>query len=59
MRHNWARLSRKMIFGTAWPGVPGIAENARAVMALCPDEATAALVLAGNACRVYNLKVAG
>jgi uncharacterized protein len=59
VRHNWARLSRKMIFGTDWPGVPGIAENARAVMALCPDEATAALVLAGNACRVYNLKVAG
>ncbi len=45
-----------MIFGTDWPGVPGIARNARAVAALCPDEATAALVLAGNAARVYNLK---
>ena len=57
-RHNWARLTRRMIFGTDWPGVPGIARNARAVAAQCPDEATAALVLAGNACRVYNLKVA-
>jgi predicted TIM-barrel fold metal-dependent hydrolase len=55
-RHSWARLTRRMIFGTDWPGVPGIASNARAVAALCPDEATAALVLGGNACRVYNLK---
>jgi predicted TIM-barrel fold metal-dependent hydrolase len=55
-RHNWNRLSRRMIFGTDWPGVPGIARNARAVAALCPDEETAALVLAGNALRVYNLK---
>jgi uncharacterized protein len=56
-RHNWARLVRKMIFGTDWPGVPGIASNARAVAALCPDEETAGLVLAGNAARVYNLKL--
>ncbi len=56
VRHSWTRLTRRMIFATDWPGVPGIAVNARAVAALCPDEATAALVLAGNACRVYNLK---
>ena len=55
-RHNWGRLCRRMIFGTDWPGVPGIARNARAVAALCPDEETADLVLAGNAARVYNLK---
>ncbi|WP_248962834.1 amidohydrolase family protein [Sphaerisporangium perillae] len=55
-RHNWNRLTRRMIFGTDWPGVPGIARNARAVAALCPDEETACLVLAGNATRVYNLK---
>ncbi len=55
-RHNWARLTRRMIFATDWPGVPGIAANARAVRELCPDEATARLVLAGNAMRVYNLK---
>jgi predicted TIM-barrel fold metal-dependent hydrolase len=54
--HSWPRLTRRMIFGTDWPGVPGIARNARAVAALCPDEHTASLVLAGNAARVYNLK---
>jgi hypothetical protein len=57
-RHNWKRLIRRMIFATDWPGVPGIAANARAVKELCPDDETAALVLAGNACRVYNLKLA-
>jgi len=56
-RHSWPRLTQKMIFGTDWPGVPGIAKNARAVAALCPDEATADLVLAGNAVAVYNLKL--
>jgi predicted TIM-barrel fold metal-dependent hydrolase len=56
-RHNWKRLTRRMIFGTDWPGVPGIAANARSVAAACPDEETAALVLAGNAAAVYNLKI--
>jgi uncharacterized protein len=55
-RHSWPRLTRKMIFGTDWPGVPGIAANARAVAALCPDIETATLVLSGNAARVYSLK---
>jgi len=54
-RQNWARLTRRMIFATDWPGVPGIERNARAVAALCPDDDTAALVLSGNASRVYNL----
>jgi uncharacterized protein len=54
-RHNWARLTRRMIFGTDWPGIPGIAGNARAVAALCPDDDTADLVLGGNASQVYHL----
>jgi predicted TIM-barrel fold metal-dependent hydrolase len=54
-RHSWARLSRRMIFGTDWPGIPGIAVNARAVAALCPDDETVDLVLSGNAARVYGL----
>jgi hypothetical protein len=29
------------------------------VAALCPDEDTVRLVLAGNACHVYNLKIPG
>lgn len=56
-KHNWTRLTRRMIFATDWPGVPGIAANARAIKELCPDDQTAALVLAGNASRVYNLKL--
>jgi predicted TIM-barrel fold metal-dependent hydrolase len=54
-RHSWPRLTRRMIFGTDWPGIPGIAANARAVAALCPDYATVDLVLSGNAARVYGL----
>ena len=54
-RHNFARLTRRFIFGTDWPGVPGIAANARAVAGLCPDDETVGLVLGGNATRVYRL----
>jgi uncharacterized protein len=57
-RQNWNRLTKRMIFGTDWPGIPGIAANARAVARLMPDDDTVAAVLAGNASRVYNLKVA-
>jgi uncharacterized protein len=55
-RQNWNRLTRRMIFGTDWPGIPGIAANARAVARLMPDDDTTAAVLSGNAMRVYNLK---
>jgi len=54
-RHSWPRLARRMIFGTDWPGIPGIAANARAVAKLLPDDETVGLVLSGNAARVYNL----
>ena len=54
-RHNWPRLTRRMIFGTDWPGIPGIAKNARAVAALIPDDATTDAVLAGNAQQIYRL----
>jgi uncharacterized protein len=57
-RHNWDRLTRRMIFGTDWPGVPGIAANARAVAALC-SPGVADLVLGLNAARVYRLKGLG
>lgn len=47
------RLARRWIFGTDWPGVPGTAQNARAVADLgLPDE-TIAAVLGGNALSVY------
>jgi uncharacterized protein len=54
-RFDFARLTRRFIFGTDWPGVPGIARNARAIAALCPDDETVGLVLGGNATQVYNL----
>jgi uncharacterized protein len=54
-RHNWARLTRRMIFGTDWPDIPGIATNARAVAKLCPDDEAVELVLSVNAAQVYRL----
>jgi uncharacterized protein len=49
------RLARKWIFGTDWPGVPGIAANAGAIadLGLPPDVLDG--VLAGNARQVYRL----
>jgi predicted TIM-barrel fold metal-dependent hydrolase len=49
------QLARKWIFGTDWPGVPGIAANAKAIadLGLPPD--VQHNVLAGNARHVYRL----
>ena len=46
------QLARRWIFGTDWPGVPGIAQNARAVADLLTDDVAVA-VLGGNAMDVY------
>jgi uncharacterized protein len=46
-------LARKWIFGTDWPGVPGVARNARAIAALDLPDDTLAAVLSKNATRVY------
>jgi hypothetical protein len=51
-RHDLGRLARRWIFGTDWPGVPGVAANARAVAELVSPE-TARLALGGNAAAVY------
>jgi predicted TIM-barrel fold metal-dependent hydrolase len=53
------RLAPKMIFGTDWPGVPGVRRNARAVekvllAAGCTADEVAA-ALGGNAARVFRL----
>jgi predicted TIM-barrel fold metal-dependent hydrolase len=54
-----SRLSRRWIFGTDWPGVPGVATNAQAVADLLPADVVPA-VLGGNAIRVYSgLSLAG
>jgi predicted TIM-barrel fold metal-dependent hydrolase len=47
------QLARKWIFGTDWPGVPGVARNARAIAALGLPGDVLAGVLSGNAARVY------
>ena len=47
------RLARKFIFGTDWPGVPGIARNARALAGLGLGEDVLTGVLAGHAVKVY------
>jgi predicted TIM-barrel fold metal-dependent hydrolase len=53
-RHDVARLARRFVFGTDWPGVPGIAANARAVADLgLPDDVLAG-VLGANALRIYH-----
>ena len=53
-RFDLRRLARKFIFGTDWPGVPGIARNARAVAALDVGDEILGQVLAGNAMRIYR-----
>ncbi|MBO0808678.1 MAG: amidohydrolase [Actinobacteria bacterium] len=52
-RFDFERLARKFIFATDWPGVPGIARNARALAGLGLPEDVLAGVLAGNALAVY------
>lgn len=53
------RLGAQMIFGTDWPGMPGVQRNARAVQKVlleagcCDQDVTAAL--GGNARRVFGL----
>jgi uncharacterized protein len=53
-RFELDRLARKFIFGTDWPGVPGIARNARAVASLGLSDDVLAGVLARNALAVYR-----
>ena len=53
------RVAGKMIFGTDWPGVPSVRENAATLAATletagCADDQIAA-ALGGNAARVFGL----
>lgn len=52
-RYDLARLGQKWIFGTDWPGVPGIAKNARALSDLGLPEETVTKILGGNALDLY------
>lgn len=54
-RHALPRLAARFVFGSDWPGVPGIATNIAAVRALpLPPDITEA-VLGGTAQRLYHL----
>jgi len=44
-----------MIFGTGWPGVPGLMKNALALFDPGLDPETVELILHENAERVYKL----
>jgi hypothetical protein len=52
-RYDLVRLARRWIFATDWPGVPGTAQNARAVAGLGLPEDVVSAVLGGNALSVY------
>jgi predicted TIM-barrel fold metal-dependent hydrolase len=54
-RYGFERLAKKMIFGTNWPGVPGLKNNALALFELGLDPETVELILHENAERVYKL----
>ena len=54
-----ARLAAKMVFGTDWPGVPGVRHNASALeqvlRAAGSGDHDVALALGGNAVRLFGL----
>jgi uncharacterized protein len=54
-----ARLAAKMVFGTDWPGVPGVQRNARALAKVLIDsgasEDAVTLALGGNAAEIFHL----
>lgn len=54
-RFDLPRLARRFIFGTDWPGVPGIARNAEAVASLGFDRSTLERIFWRNAFDVYAL----
>jgi predicted TIM-barrel fold metal-dependent hydrolase len=53
-RHDLRRLAAKWIFGSDWPGVPGIAANARALTRLDLDAEQLEAIFYRNALRVYR-----
>ncbi|KAA0020043.1 amidohydrolase family protein [Antrihabitans cavernicola] len=52
-RFDLARLAQKMIFGTDWPGVPGVRRNVEALAGIGLPDDVLSNVLAGNALRVF------
>jgi predicted TIM-barrel fold metal-dependent hydrolase len=53
-RFDLTRIVQKMIFGTDWPGVPGIRRNVEALSGLGLPEETLAGVLSGNTRTIFT-----
>ncbi|WP_433678191.1 amidohydrolase family protein [Nocardia sp. CA-119907] len=53
-RHGLDRLARKMIFGTDWPGVPGVRRNVESLLGLGWSSEVVTAVLSGNARSVFT-----
>ena len=58
-KYDFERLAQKMIFGTDWPGVPGLKNNALSLFDLGLERETVELILHGNAERVFKLNAKG
>ncbi len=52
-RFDLDRLAARMVFGTDWPGIPGVAHNARALAALGMPGEVLRGVLSGNAAKLF------
>jgi uncharacterized protein len=51
--HDFERLATRMVFGTDWPGIPGVAHNARALADLDLPKEILHDVLSGNAAKLF------
>jgi predicted TIM-barrel fold metal-dependent hydrolase len=52
-RFDLTRLAARMVFGTDWPGIPGVANNARALAVLGWSVEVLRGVLSGNAAKLF------
>ena len=52
-RFDLERLAAKWVFGTDWPGIPGVASNARALAGLGLPTDLLRAALAGNAAKLF------
>jgi Predicted metal-dependent hydrolase of the TIM-barrel fold len=53
-RQNLARLARRFVFGSDWPGLPSISGNVAAIRELGLPEETVEAVLYGNAAAIFG-----
>jgi uncharacterized protein len=58
-KYDFGRLARRMIFGTDWPGSPGMGKNACALFDLGLERETIEGILHQNARQVYKLGAGG